>query len=375
MIEVPLNAEVHCKDGLYGVSTYVVFNPVAQKITHFVVKRSDLDSEQYLVPVDLITEMGADRIEVSCSEEALSEMEPFIEKHYVRTDVPQYQPAGFYRFPYIIRQEDTVLASREVPRVPKGERSIHRGATVVAKDGEVGQVNELIVEPEDMRITHLVLEEPHLFGDREVAIPMAAVEMAADDKVYLKLKKEDVRSLPEIPVKREYESTVTSMTLLYWAFDDEDKAEAVLEDLQQVGKTDAFEVLNAAVLAKDEEGEIDVKETEDVEAPGGALFGAVTGALIGLLGGPAGAIVGAVAGTATGGVAAHLIDMGFSDEYLEDLQEDLSPGSSMLLAMVENQWVEDVLEAMEAYQDRLRRQEITDAMVERLKEEKKEEGA
>jgi uncharacterized membrane protein/sporulation protein YlmC with PRC-barrel domain len=374
MIEVPLNAEVHCKDGLYGVSTYVVFNPVAQKITHFVVKRSDLEGEQYLVPTDIITEMSADRIEVSCTEEALSEMEPFLEKHYVRSDVPQYKPAGFYRFPYIMRQEDTVLASREVPRVPKGERSIHRGATVVAKDGEVGQVNELIVEPEDMRITHLVLEEPHLFGDREVAIPMSAVEMAADDKVYLKLNKEDVESLPEVPVKRQYESTVTSMTLLYWAFDDEDKAEAVLEDLQQVSKTDAFEVLNAAVLAKDEEGEIDVKETEDVEAPGGALFGAVTGALIGLLGGPAGAIVGAVAGTATGGVAAHLIDMGFSDEYLEDLQEDLSPGSSMLLAMVENQWIEDVLEAMKAYQDRLRRQEITDAMVERLKEEK-EEGA
>jgi uncharacterized membrane protein/sporulation protein YlmC with PRC-barrel domain len=296
-------------------------------------------------------------------------MEPFIETHYVRGEMPEYKAAGFYRFPYVIRQEETYLASREMPRIPKGERSIHRGATVVAKDGEVGQVDELIVKPEDMRITHLILREEHLFGDREVAIPMSAVEMAADDKVYLKLNKEDIEALPEIPVKRQYEGTVTSMELLYWAFDDKDKAEAVLEDLQQVSKVDAFEVVNAAILTKDKAGDVEMHETKDVDAPRGALFGAVTGALIGLVGGPAGAVVGAVAGTATGGVAAHLIDMGFSDEYLKDLQDDLSPGSSMLLALVEDKWVEDVIEAMAAYQDRLRRQAITDAMVERLTEE------
>jgi uncharacterized membrane protein/sporulation protein YlmC with PRC-barrel domain len=375
MIEVPLNAEVHCKDGVCGVSTYVVFNPAAQEITHFVVKESAGDGMHRLVPTDMITAINAERIELACTQEALSEIEPFIEKHYVRTDVPEYEAAGFYRFPYMIRREETVLASREMPRVPKGERSIHRGATVVAKDGEVGQVDELIVDPQDMRITHLVLQEAHLFGDREVAIPMSAVEMAADDKVYLKLDKENVEALPEIPVKREYEGTVTSMELLYWAFNDADKAESVLEDLQQVSKADAFEVVNAAVLKKDAAGEVHMKETEDVDASRGALFGAVTGALIGLLGGPAGAVVGAVAGTATGGVAAHLIDMGFSDEYLKDMQDDLSPGSSMLIAMVEDQWVEDVIEALATYRDRLRRQAITDAMVKRMTEEEEERAS
>ncbi len=372
MLEVPLNTEVHCQDGLCGESTYVVFNPAAQKITHLVVKEAGLDGGQHMVPVDLITAMSAEQIEIACTQEALSEMEPFIEKHYVRSEMPQYKAAGFYHFPYVMRREETVLASREMTRVPKGERSIHRGATVVAKDGEVGQVDELVVTPEAMRITHLILREGHLFGDREVAIPMSAVEMAADDKVYLKLAKEDVEALPEVPVKRQYEGTVTSMELLYWAFDDEDKAEAVLEDLQQVSKVDAFEVVNAAVLKKNAAGKVEVRETEDVDARHGALFGAVTGALIGLVGGPAGAVLGAVAGTATGGVAAHLIDMGFSDDYLEDMQNSLQPGSSMLLALVEDEWVEDVIEALAAYQDRLQRQAITDAMVERLTEEEKE---
>ena len=42
------------------------------------------------------------------------------------------------------------------------------------------------------------------------------------------------------------------------------------------------------------------KETGDVDARHGTLFGAVTGGLIGLLGGPAGVILGAAAGAATG---------------------------------------------------------------------------
>jgi uncharacterized membrane protein len=132
----------------------------------------------------------------------------------------------------------------------------------------------------------------------------------------------------------------------------------VLKALRELDKTGIIAVLNAAVLAMDKDGKVRLRETEDVDAKRGAIFGAIAGGLVGLLGGPAGVIVGAAAGAAAGGVAAHKIDMGFSDEYLKDLQQSLKPGSSAIIALVEHEWVEKVVQELEEHEGRLFRQAL-----------------
>ena len=123
--------------------------------------------------------------------------------------------------------------------------------------------------------------------------------------------------------------------LIVAAFQEEDKAEEVLNALKQLEKEEIIDLVNAAVITKDDKGKVAIKETQDVRAGRGALFGAVAGGLIGLLGGPAGVVIGAAAGAATGGVAASKIDMGFPDDTLEELQEALTPGSSAILALIQ----------------------------------------
>jgi uncharacterized membrane protein len=150
----------------------------------------------------------------------------------------------------------------------------------------------------------------------------------------------------------------TPVSLLVYAYNEEDKADQVLRALKELDRTGLVAVLNAAVLVMSEDGKVKWRETEDVDATRGALFGAVAGALIGLLGGPAGAIVGAAAGAAAGGVAAHRIDMGFSDEYLKDIQESLKPGSSAIIALVEHEWVEKVIQEMKEFEGQLFRQAL-----------------
>jgi len=125
-------------------------------------------------------------------------------------------------------------------------------------------------------------------------------------------------------------------------------------------------LVNAAVMTKDEKGKVTLKETQDVDAKHGALFGAVAGGLIGLLGGPAGVIVGAAAGAATGGVAANKIDMGFPDDTLKELQGTLTPGSSAILALIQHEWVDRVVEELDKFGASLFRQALKEELAAQL---------
>ena len=147
--------------------------------------------------------------------------------------------------------------------------------------------------------------------------------------------------------------------LLVAAFDGEQAAETALKQLKEMQKDGVVSIVNAAVLVKTHSGQAHIKETEDVRAPAGAVFGAIVGGLVGLIGGPAGVIVGAAAGAATGGIAAHQIDMGFTNANLEQMQRLLPPGSSAIIAMVTLDWVERVSQALEALDARLLRQSLS----------------
>lgn len=135
--------------------------------------------------------------------------------------------------------------------------------------------------------------------------------------------------------------------LIVAAFGDEARAGAVLKDLKTLEKDGVILLVNAAVMVKEDDGKLSIKETEDVSSGKGALFGAVAGGLIGLLGGPVGVIIGAAAGAATGGVAASKIDMGFPDDTLKELESSLTPGSSAILALIQHQWVDAVVSELE----------------------------
>jgi uncharacterized membrane protein len=158
-----------------------------------------------------------------------------------------------------------------------------------------------------------------------------------------------------------------SIELIIAAFNDEKKADAVLKEMRALDRDGILAVLNAAIMVKTQEGKVSMKETEDVSGKQGAIFGAIAGGILGLLGGPAGVIVGAAAGAATGGLAANQIDMGFSDEALKDIQQGLEPGSSAIIALVEHEWIERILDEFEKYEAKLFRQALKDEITSQLK--------
>lgn len=156
--------------------------------------------------------------------------------------------------------------------------------------------------------------------------------------------------------------------LIIAAFNDEDKAKDVLKLLRELEKEQIIFLINAAVMTKDEKGKVSIKETQDIGGGKGAVFGAIAGGVVGLLGGPIGMVIGAAAGAATGGIAASKIDMGFPDDTLAELQATLKPSSSAILALIQHEWVDRVVEEMEKAGAALFRQAMKDEITAQLSE-------
>lgn len=95
---------------------------------------------------------------------------------------------------------------------------------------------------------------------------------------------------------------------------------------------------SAAVLSKNEEGKIRIKETNDWGVGKGAAAGAVAGAIL--------PVVGMISGAIVGGIAAKLHDGGFPDAKLKALAHDLEPDSSMFLMLTDSELVPVVEEVL-----------------------------
>jgi hypothetical protein len=62
-------------------------------------------------------------------------------------------------------------------------------------------VDGFVIDDDDL-ITHFVLERGHLWGRREVTIPIGAVARVESDVVYVALSKDEVGDLPAVRVHR-----------------------------------------------------------------------------------------------------------------------------------------------------------------------------
>lgn len=367
MVEIPISARVECTDGKVGISTHVIIDPTTRKITHIVVSNEEaIGAQNWLVSVDVISESTHDKIHLNCTKDELAAMDHFEDLHYVEVSHEEagYPADAYYLSPYVSPlRTDYVPVS--VERVPQGELAIRRGALIEASDGYVGRLGEFLVDPESGEITHLILEEGHMWGKQEITIPLSAIDHSIENTIFLNLDKNEVSYLPTIPLRRHYGKKGRSgeLELIVAVYDKPDKAS---KELKALRKKSDNNVHNAAIVVKDAEGKTHFTETQDVDAKHGRIFGAVSGGLIGLIGGPAGVIVGALAGAVTGGIVAKHVDMGFSDDFLKKLQDLLQPDSSGLLVLVEFQHADDVAELMGEHTDVVLRHTLADEIIERL---------
>jgi sporulation protein YlmC with PRC-barrel domain len=211
MRDIPLEAKVECAHGPCGESGIVILNPETREVTHFVVQDKALpDRDLRLVPIDQVLETSRNRIRLKCTKSELAAMDHFVETHYAPT---HHEPIIDYPVDFTVRSvpratlTEPRYASETVEHIPPGELALHRGTKVAARDGRVGRVNELVLDPESGHISHLVMEEGHLWGKKEITVPVSAIDYLFEDTVYLKLDKSAIEQLPTVPVRRHFTSS------------------------------------------------------------------------------------------------------------------------------------------------------------------------
>ncbi len=209
-----IGSDVACTDGVCGELRRVVVNPIARKLTHLVVEEKHRQGLGRLVPIQLVSSSQA-TITLTCTTAQFNALEWAEETHFLAGPGSPwgYDDGQVLSQPYsalgvggmgglggIGGLESGIAGTRSpvvVDRVPAGEVEVRRGESVIATDGPIGKVAGLAVDPADHHVTHVLLDEGHLWGKKTVAIPIGAVR-GIEGGVHLDLSKDDVRDLPSV---------------------------------------------------------------------------------------------------------------------------------------------------------------------------------
>ena len=189
-IEFAMGATASCADGPGGKVGRVIIDPATKTVTHLVIEPKHRLGVERLVPLDLVDTTAGD-IRLRCTVEEFGKLEPAQETE-VFDDVTGGLGLGGLTAPMGVTSPVQAVVQDVVPL---GEADVDRGEPVHALDGEIGRVQGLLVDPDDHRVTHVLLQEGHLWGRKEVAIPASAVTRV-DEGIRLNLTKQQVEDLP-----------------------------------------------------------------------------------------------------------------------------------------------------------------------------------
>jgi sporulation protein YlmC with PRC-barrel domain len=210
MRQFTIGAEADCSDGACGEVSRVVVDPVARTVTHLVIEPKHRVGLARLVPLDLVDDSTGE-IRLRCTTEQFEELEPAEETQFVpgSPGYAAYGPEQVVAWPYyglagpgIGAGMDPALTVSETvtyDTIPLGEVAVRRGEPVHATDGSIGHVQGLVIDPRNRQVTHVLLKEGHLWGRKEVAIPIGAVA-GVDDGIRLSIAKKDVDDLPPVDI-------------------------------------------------------------------------------------------------------------------------------------------------------------------------------
>ena len=213
--ELAIGARVNCSDGTCGEVSRMIIDPATDTVTHLVVTPGHRREAARLVPTDLVDTTGGDirlrctlaefgRLDHAEERELADEADDNVGDGGLLGDGMVYDVAGQAFGPGATPIGPDLIPVGHVPGrrrtfvqdvVPMGETQLRPGDRVHAVDGEIGRVHGFLVSPDDDRVSHVLLEEGHLWGHREVAIPVSAVT-GVDAGVRLNITKEQVGNLP-----------------------------------------------------------------------------------------------------------------------------------------------------------------------------------
>ncbi len=223
-----IGSEASCSDGAAGKVSRVIVDPIAETVTHLVIEPEHRRDSGRLVPLDLV-DGAPGGIRLRCTQAEFEKLDPAEQSRFLPA-ISGYEEYGYGEdqvdyWPYYRLGGGMGVAglglgggmgvgagggtaARMVTSdiVPPGEVDLCRGDRVHATDGDIGRVQGLVMDPGSRHVTHVLLQEGHLWGRKEVAIPIGAVASTVGG-IQLTLAKHEVQDLPPVDADHPGRST------------------------------------------------------------------------------------------------------------------------------------------------------------------------
>lgn len=134
------------------------------------------------------------------------------------------------------------------------------------------------------------------------------------------------------------------------AFEGEETAKGMLNDVLKMEEQGKIEVLDAVVASRGLGKNINIEQTKSAKGKY-AKRGTGIGFLAGLLlGGP---ILGAAGGAAIGAISGSMKDVGIDDDFIDKISAGLSPNTSAIFLMTQNADMEAVEKYLKPFKARV----------------------
>jgi uncharacterized membrane protein len=152
--------------------------------------------------------------------------------------------------------------------------------------------------------------------------------------------------------------------LIVITFDEENDAAEALRSMRDLERQGALSLTDTAVIAKDPDGKVHVKN----EWSSGAETGAVVGGALGLLTTFFFPVVGTAIGAAAGAWIGGMFESGVDPKFVKDVSESLQPGKSALFLMLRGSEHAALRAALEPYRGQVYQTTLPDDFRESLQQ-------
>jgi len=152
--------------------------------------------------------------------------------------------------------------------------------------------------------------------------------------------------------------------LVVIGFDSESEAFAMRAELGKLQKEYLLEMEDVVVVTRDEKGKVALHQAMNLTAAG-AVGGGFWGMLIGTL--FLNPLLGAAVGAGAGALSGKMSDVGINDDFMKQLGETLTDGTSALFVLVRKSTPDKVLERLKAFKGRVIQTSMTAEKEEELR--------
>lgn len=192
----------------------VVLDPETKEVTHLVVRKGILFTEDKVVPMSLVGPSTKEQVTLRQNAGDLEDFPVFEESHFVHAnrrrrpepEAATHQAPGLFWYPPVgysqsaggfARTPGAGYVHQTRRNIPEGTVAIEAGARVIGSDGEhLGDVERVVTDPQANRVTHFLISEGLILKEKRL-IPTDWITNFGEGALHLSVGSEFVDSLPE----------------------------------------------------------------------------------------------------------------------------------------------------------------------------------